>query len=77
MTGYDEKKNSIEYLPPMQSSDLPAIQRWLADKGEPAFRAKQIFSWIHEKQVNSFDMMTNLPKSLRDKTCHQVNQSLK
>ena len=49
----------------MQSSDLPAIQRWLADKGEPAFRAKQIFSWIHEKQVNSFDMMTNLPKSLR------------
>lgn len=32
--------------------------------GIPAFRAKQIYSWLH-KGVESFDEMNNLPKSLR------------
>ncbi len=35
--------------------------------GEPAFRAGQIFSWLHEKKVNSFEEMTNLSKDLRNK----------
>lgn len=34
--------------------------------GESAFRGKQIFSWLH-KGVRSFDEMSNLPKSLREK----------
>ena len=33
--------------------------------GQPKFRAKQIFSWLHEKRVVSFDEMTNIPASLR------------
>ena len=33
--------------------------------GQPKFRAKQIFSWLHEKRVISFDEMTNIPASLR------------
>lgn len=32
--------------------------------GQPAFRAKQIFRWIHEKQVTDFSQMTDQPKSL-------------
>lgn len=32
--------------------------------GQPAFRAKQIFRWIHEKQVTDFFQMTDQPKSL-------------
>lgn len=35
--------------------------------GEKPFRAKQIFDWLHVKQVSSFDEMTNLSKPLRDK----------
>ena len=31
------------------------------------FRAKQIYSWIHEKLVDSFEEMTNLSKDLREK----------
>lgn len=31
--------------------------------GQPAFRAKQLFSWLHEKRVQEFSAMTNLPKS--------------
>lgn len=35
--------------------------------GLPSFRAKQVFSWIHEKQATSFQEMTNLSKDLRKK----------
>lgn len=35
--------------------------------GEKAFRAKQIYEWLHVKLVDSFEEMTNLSKSLRDK----------
>ena len=34
--------------------------------GEPAFRGKQVFTWLH-RGVTSFDEMTNLPKALREK----------
>ncbi|MDO5590013.1 MAG: 23S rRNA (adenine(2503)-C(2))-methyltransferase RlmN [Lachnospiraceae bacterium] len=34
--------------------------------GAKSFRGKQIYSWLHEKLVDSFDEMTNLPKSLRE-----------
>lgn len=35
--------------------------------GEKAFRAKQIYQWLHEKQAASFDEMTNISESLRNK----------
>lgn len=38
----------------------------LASMGEPAFRGKQIFSWLH-RGVVSFDEMSNLPRTLREK----------
>lgn len=31
--------------------------------GQPVFRASQIFSWLHEKQVQNFEEMSNLPKA--------------
>ncbi|MEG2173862.1 MAG: 23S rRNA (adenine(2503)-C(2))-methyltransferase RlmN [Oscillospiraceae bacterium] len=33
--------------------------------GQPAFRAKQIFLWLHQRSASSFDEMTNLPATLR------------
>lgn len=35
--------------------------------GEPAFRTKQIYSWLHLSCVTSFDEMTNISKALRQK----------
>ncbi len=35
--------------------------------GEPKFRAKQIFSWLHEKKVTSFEEMTTLSLQLRQR----------
>ncbi len=37
------------------------------EMGLPAFRAKQIFRWLHVDCVDKFDEMTNLPKQLREK----------
>lgn len=37
----------------------------ISDMGEPKFRAKQIYSWLHSSCVSGFDEMTNLSKSLR------------
>ena len=49
----------------LKSMTLPEISAVLKELGQPAFRAKQLFSWLH-KGVRSFDEMTNLPQSLRD-----------
>ncbi|MBS1798147.1 MAG: 23S rRNA (adenine(2503)-C(2))-methyltransferase RlmN [Acidobacteria bacterium] len=35
--------------------------------GEPKYRAKQIFKGLHERRLQSFDAMTDLPKALREK----------
>ena len=34
---------------------------------KPAFRAKQIYSWVYHKYVESFEEMKNLPKEMREK----------
>jgi 23S rRNA (adenine2503-C2)-methyltransferase len=39
----------------------------LAGWGEPKFRAKQVWQWLYDRRVASFDAMTNLPKSLRER----------
>ena len=38
----------------------------LKELGQPAFRAKQVFEWMHVKLADSYDAMTNLSKELRD-----------
>ena len=46
---------------------LPSeLRDTLTGLGEPAYRAEQIFSWLH-RGVTSFDQMTDLPKALREK----------
>ena len=43
------------------------LKKMLEDMGEPAYRAGQLFAWLHGQQVSSFDEMTNLPLSLRNR----------
>lgn len=38
-----------------------------ADRGEPKYRASQVFSWIFKKHVVRWEEMTNLPGPLREK----------
>lgn len=39
--------------------------------GEPAYRAKQILSWVYEKGATIFDQMTNLPKNFQKQLAEQ------
>ncbi|MCR5398950.1 MAG: 23S rRNA (adenine(2503)-C(2))-methyltransferase RlmN [Lachnospiraceae bacterium] len=39
----------------------------IKDMGEPAFRAGQIYEWMHVKLVSDYDEMTNLSKALRQR----------
>ena len=54
----------------LKSMTLEEMSEALKAMGEPAFRAKQIFTWLH-KGVESFDEMSNLSKDLRQKLKEQ------
>ncbi len=46
---------------------LQDLRDFFITKGEPAFRAEQVFKWMYGDMVDNFDEMTNLTKSLRNK----------
>ncbi len=49
----------------LKSMTLPELTAAIKELGQPAFRGKQVYTWLH-KGVRSYDEMTNLPKTLRD-----------
>lgn len=49
----------------LRSMNLKQLEEEIIKLGEPKFRAKQIYSWIHKQQVDSVDEMTNVSKNLR------------
>lgn len=51
----------------IKSMNLREMTEYLVGLGEQGFRAKQIYQWIHEKQAQSFDEMTNVSKQLKEK----------
>ena len=48
----------------LKSQTLPELTATLKALGLPAFRGKQVYTWLH-KGVRSYDEMTNLSKDLR------------
>lgn len=51
----------------IKNYNLEDIKKELQEIGEKAFRAEQIFKWLYDEKVQSFDEMTNLSLSLREK----------
>jgi len=49
----------------LKSLTLPELTAVIKELGQPAFRGKQVYTWLH-KGVRSYEEMTNLPKTLRD-----------
>ena len=47
--------------------DLDGLTAFCEQLGEKRFRATQLFRWIHQKGATSFDEMSDLAKSLREK----------
>lgn len=46
---------------------LNELEKEIIVLGEAKFRAKQIFSWLHQKNISSFEEMTNISKDFREK----------
>ena len=51
----------------IKSFTLEELKSEIEKLGEKPFRAKQLYQWMHQKLARSFDEMTNLPFSLREK----------
>ncbi len=49
------------------SMDLVALQELMSSYGESAFRAKQLFEWLHHKMIWDYNEMTNLSQAFREK----------
>ena len=58
------KENLMNYC-------LQDLQAYFEQIGEKPFRAKQVFKWIHQKGITSFEQMSDLSKALR----HKLEQS--
>ena len=50
----------------LKSMTLGEMTQLFKDMGQPAFRAKQVYTWLH-RGVRSYEEMTNLPKTLRER----------
>lgn len=59
-----KKEIKVKALIELRSLYLEELTELMQELGEPAYRAKQIFSWLY-RSVTSFEEMSNLPNSLR------------
>ncbi|MGN4126259.1 23S rRNA (adenine(2503)-C(2))-methyltransferase RlmN [Lysinibacillus sphaericus] len=61
------KKEKPNLKESVYSLQLLQLEEWLKDNGEKPFRAAQIFDWLYNKRVKTFEEMSNLSKGLREK----------
>lgn len=57
----------------IKSINLDELKKEMEELGEKAFRAAQIYEWIHVKLVQSFDEMTNISEKLKEKLREKYN----
>ena len=55
----------------IRSYSLEELEMFFQSNGEKLFRAKQVYKWLWQKGVSSFDKMTNIPRSIR--VCQNEN----
>ncbi len=51
----------------IRSLTLGELETECRELGEKPFRARQVYEWLHKRQVSDYDEMTNVPKSLRER----------
>ena len=54
----------------IKAMTLPELTEAVKALGQPAFRGKQIYSWLHQG-VRGYEEMTNIPKALRERLAEQ------
>ena len=61
--------------PDIRSLSREELTQWFEQNGEKPYRAKQVYEWLWNKNADSFDRMTNLPKDLRKKLAESFSIS--
>lgn len=51
---------------------LEELTSWLVTQNEKPYHAKQLFQWVYDKSILSWDLMTNLSKDLRQKLANKI-----
>lgn len=51
----------------IRSLSLEELEGIITGYGQPKYRAKQVYEWLHKHNVSSYDEMQNIPKALRAK----------
>jgi 23S rRNA (adenine2503-C2)-methyltransferase len=54
-----------EFMLHLLDQTLDQMEKWFADHGFPAYRARQVRNWVFKKRAGSFEEMTDLSLSLR------------
>ena len=62
-----EKKEKPKLKESIYSLRPDELEQWLKEHGEKPFRAAQIYDWLYNKRVKTFEEMLNLSKGLREK----------
>ena len=60
-----DEETSEREVPDLRSLSREELLHFVLSLGEKKYRAEQLFSWLHEKQAESFEEMTNLPQAFR------------
>ena len=55
----------------IKSLTLPQLEAYIKGLGQPAYRAGQLYSWLHNRLATGWGQMTNLPASLRETLASQ------
>lgn len=56
----------------LKSLDLPALETFVSGLGWEKYRARQIFTWLWQRGVSDWDMMTNISKEYRARLAEQA-----
>jgi 23S rRNA (adenine2503-C2)-methyltransferase len=49
-----------------------SLRRWMAEADEPGYRADQLLEWVYQRGAESFEEMSNLPRTLRARLAEET-----
>jgi 23S rRNA (adenine2503-C2)-methyltransferase len=58
---------AAEVKRPVLSATAAEWRAWMVERGEAAYRARQVLDWVFRRRAGSFESMTDLPRSLRQR----------
>jgi len=57
----------------LKGMSLEEMERFVAERGEPSYRGRQLFQWIYGRGATTFEQMTDLPAALRAALTEQAS----